>query len=191
MNIFLCFGAHDGSLVSKIDSVTKSGIYGNSIEWDKIHLFEPQNSYRQSLMDLCEKDKRCVYHKKAVSIAYESASLYIRGVDNMGSSLDQYKSSGVLHAIEVIEKIDIEDWIVKNTSNEDFLVIDMDIECEEFNILPKIINSEIQNRIKFISVEFHEDKSSYWKKDHIDTKIKNQTIDFFKNRFLDHNKYYA
>lgn len=54
-----------------------------------------------------------------------------------------------------IECIDLCDFIhkLKNTEN---LIVKMDIEGEEFNILPKIINTNTYRKINTLYIEFHE-----------------------------------
>ena len=192
MNKFLCFGAHDGTIVSKIDLATKSGIYGENMHWQEIHLFEPQKYHEASLKAICNMDNRCRYHKVAVSYKDGIENLYLRGnIGQIGSSLDKNKLTGNLIGKEEVTCINIVDWILKNTSVDDFVVVDMDIECEEYNVLLKIMDSDISDRIKYLSVEFHNGKSSVWTVGDLDAKIEEKTKQFFGNRFIDHNTHFA
>lgn len=192
MNIFVLCGAHDGSLVSRIDEVTAQGLYGEGVKWDYIHLLEPQPAHSTSLQKVSQQDSRCIYSPIAVSTSDGTAEFYVKGgFGNCSSTLDSFKHTGHLkQRIEVVT-VDFLKWIENNTSTEDFVVIDMDIECEEYNILPALIQSEVSNRINFISVEFHRGKSSYWNKDNRDLSIELEVVDFFKDRFLDHDTYFA
>jgi len=191
-HIFLFFGAHDGHVVSQLDKLRKDNIYGDDIIWDEIHLFEPQSEHENILKTLVAGDQRIRYHKCAVSTENKEGTLYVKGdFGYCSSTIDQYKHAGKLHFTENIQIIDIVGWIKKNTTNEDYVCIDMDIECEEYNILPYIIQSDIMNRIKFISVEFHEGKSHYWSQDGYDRQVRLFICDELGNKFIDHNTYYA
>jgi len=190
--IFLFFGAHDGSIVGQLDKLTNDNVYGENINWDEIHLFEPQTEHASALKALALNDKRVIYHNCAVSTENKEGTLYVKGSFGFCSStIDQHKHAGRLHFTETVQIIDIVQWITENTSAEDYVCIDMDIECEEYNILPHIIESDIMDRIKFISVEFHEGKSHYWSQDGYDKQVRLFTYQRLGNKFLDHDTYYA
>lgn len=192
MNIFILCGAHDGSVVRKIDQVTNSGLYGPDIRWDTIHLFEPQPFHTQNLKTLCSRDTRCVYHPAGVSNVAGTFEFFVKGdIGNCSSTLDPYKATGQLKQVITVEVVDFVEWLRENTSPTDSVVIDMDIECEEYKVLPALISSEIVDRIKWISVEFHQNKSTYWKKDSKDILIEQEVRKFFSHRFLDHNTYFG
>jgi len=191
--IFLFFGGHNGSVVSRLDMLTtKNKLYGDNITWNEIHLFEPQPTHTSTLIKLSESDKRIFYHKKAVSTYDGTATFYVKGdIGHCSSTLDQTKRTGKLHDTITVDVIDIVKWIEENTSTNDFVAIDMDIECEEYNLLPKLLNSNVLDRIKFISVEFHRGKSAQWSKNAIDLQIEQEVKQTLQNKFLDHDKYYA
>ena len=188
-NIFLCFGAHDGSLVSKLDDLNSIEVYGKHVIWDEIHLFEPQPYHYKALSALAINDARIIFHNSAVSIHNSISKFYVKGgIGNCSSTLDEYKRTGALHNIIDVNTINILEWISINTKEDDFIVIDMDIECEEYKILPALMNSDISNRISFISVEFHTNKSSKWNVDSLDRKINQNAHEFFGNRLLNHDQ---
>lgn len=192
-HIFLFFGAHNGSLVKRLDTLTTNDkLYGDNITWDEIHLFEPQPEHELSLTKLSESDERVQYHKKAVSIYDGTATFYVKGdIGYCSSTLDQTKTTGRLHNTITVNVVDVVKWIEENTSDADFVAIDMDIECEEYNLLPKLLKSEVLNRIKFVSVEFHRSKSAHWAKNSMDLQIEQEVKQTLQNKFLDHDKYYA
>jgi FkbM family methyltransferase len=194
-NIFLLLGAHNGSLLAKIDNATTvDKIYGEHIVWDEIHMYEPQTEHEISLQYIAERDARVIYHKQAASNYTGKATFYVKGAPHMGycsSTLDDKKFAGELYGTLEVEVVDIIDWIRNNTSANDFIVIDMDIECEEYNLLPAIINSDIIDRIHFISVEFHNGKSTRWSANKQDEQIASESIRLLGKKFLDHNQYYG
>jgi len=51
--------------------------------------------------------------------------------------------------------IDFAQWIERNTSPEDEIIIKLDIEGAEYNVLEKILKSDYLDRIKKIYVEWH------------------------------------
>jgi len=190
-NIFLSFGSHSGFVVRQLDNLTSKLVFGEGIIWDEIHLFEPQAFHEKSLIELAKNDHRINYHKCAVSTENKYTTLYVKGdLGFNGSTIDPYKYTGALHNTETVQSIDIIEWIRVNTNQEDFICIDMDIECEEYNILPKLLETDLMSRIKFVSIEFHTNKSSYWSKDNLDAKLKTHIIDTLKEKYLDHDKYF-
>lgn len=193
-NIFLCCGAHNGDIVKQIDSTTQKNIYGNNIKWDEIHLFEPQSVHEHMLSNLQEVDMRVRYHKSAVSIESGIKPLYVKGGDwngFMSSTLDDKKTSGRLYYTEDVTVINLIDWIRTYTTVDDYVCIDMDIECEEYNILPVLVqSSDILDRIKFISIEFHSGKSTKWAVDQYDIHLERYIREFFGDKFIEHNLYY-
>lgn len=193
-NIFLFFGAHDGSLINRLDTVTSNNVYGDNISWDEVHMFEPQPVHEQMLLELQSQDLRVRYHKLAVSTTNGIQSFYVKGDPSMGycsSTLDGQKFSGQLYYTIDVNVINVVDWIHKHTNEDDFVCIDMDIECEEYNILPIIVESDILNRIKFISVEFHHGKSHKWSTNSYDKQVEKYIRERLGDKFLDHNTYYA
>jgi len=206
-NIFLFLGAHSGelvrvgsngelinhgSLLKKLTEVTETGVYGNDIQWDEIHLFEPQTYHEESLQKLVSTDNRVQYHKMAVSNVNTSMPLYVKGgFGYCSTTLDAEKVAGELFYIYQVPVIDLAEWINNNTSEEDFVCIDMDIECEEYNLLPHLINSNIINRIKYISVEFHNGKSNKWSRNQLDRQIEQDIRLALDNKFLDHDTYFS
>jgi FkbM family methyltransferase len=194
-HIFLFFGAHNGLLVNRLDKLTNEDkLYGPDISWDEIHLYEPQPEHEQSLIDLSSKDLRIRYHKIAVSTYEGTASFYVKGDPSMGycsSTLDDKKFSGQLFETITVDVVDVVKWIRDNTSENDFVAIDMDIECEEYNLLPALINSDIMDRVKFVSVEFHRGKSHRWSYNGLDSEIALDVKHALRDKFLDHDKYYG
>jgi len=192
-NIFLVFGAHDGSTIPKLDKIDTEKVYGKkNIVWDEIHLFEPQPDHVKVLQKLEASDSRIKYHNVAVSIEDAKMIFHLRGGGgNDGSTLDPFKTTGKFHNAITVNTINIIEWIKQNTNEDDFVVIDMDIECEEYKILPVLMKDKICDRIQFISIEFHANKSSFYSKNNLDIEIYNTAKDYFGSKLLSHNKYFG
>lgn len=192
-NIFLVFGAHNGSTIRKLDKIDTEKVYGKkNIVWHEIHLFEPQPDHVKALQELEASDSRIKYHNVAVSIQDAQMNFYLRGGGGKdGSTLDEFKTTGGFHDTITVNVINIIEWIKQNTNEDDFVVIDMDIECEEYKILPVLMKDKVCNRIQFISIEFHNNKSSFYSKNKLDTEIYNMAKDYFGSKLLNHNKYFG
>ena len=122
-NVFLFFGAHDGSLINRLDTVTDSNVYGSNIVWDEVHLFEPQPVHEESLRALEAKDSRVRYHKLAVSTTNGTETFYVKGDPGMGycsSTLDEKKFSGQLYYTLEVDVVNVIDWIRNNTNENDY-----------------------------------------------------------------------
>jgi FkbM family methyltransferase len=78
----------------------------------------------------------------------------------------------------VVETIDFSKFLKENTTEEDFVVVKMDIEGAEFEVLPSIIDEESYKLINDFYCEFHErffePKSRY-------KSLKQEYINIFKN----------
>ena len=138
-NIFLFLGAHSGelirvgkngelvnhgSLIKKLTDVTETGVYGKNIQWDEIHLFEPQTYHEESLQKLVRTDDRLRYHKMAVSNVNTTMPLYVKGgFGYCSTTLDAEKFAGELFYIYQVPVIDLVEWITNNSSEEDFICI--------------------------------------------------------------------
>jgi FkbM family methyltransferase len=187
MNKFICLGAHNGDMVRVLDKLDTLKILGkNYIVWDEIHLFEPQPQHADKLLKLQEQDKRVIYHPKAAYIKDGEMTFYIKNtLGGIGSTLDKGKTTGGTTEMVVVQTIDFIKWIEDTTTQEDFIFLDMDIECSEYYILPKLITSTMGDRINFLSVEWHDGKSTTWvnKED----SIKEDVNHYFGNRVLDHD----
>lgn len=190
-NIFILLGAHNGSIINKLTPDKIKQVYNQDFIFDKIYLFEPNPYHFDKLSEISSNDEKIIFYNKAANVENSVVDFYIRGQEEYCSSTsDKDKKTGQLFEVVKVETIDFIEWIKNNTDDNDSLFIDIDIECDEYILLPKLIESNITDRIKFISIEFHTNKSNYWSKDGMDEKIRNNTISFFNGRFLDHNKYF-
>jgi FkbM family methyltransferase len=188
---FLLLGANDGNVIKKLNTLNIFDTYNEDIIWDEIHLFEPNPRFSSDLEKIESVDSKIIYHNEAADLKDSISKFYIKGAKDISSTLDENKTTGEGGKVIDVKTINFIDWLEKNTKENDFIVIDMDIECGEYKILPKLMESQVSNRIKYISVEFHSGKSSYWSQNNLDLQIEEQTKTFFQHRFLDHNKYFG
>lgn len=193
MNKFICLGAHNGGAVKTLDKINTEEVLGiEELSWDEIHLFEPQPHHREALEALQEEDSRVVYYPNAAYIEDTELDFFIRGAGNngfVGSTIDKGKHTGTPVRTVTVQGIDFVKWLEDNTTSDDFIYLDMDIECAEYLLLPRIIESEVASRINFISVEWHPDKSKTWKEQQ--EVIKDQVETYFGDKLLPHTKIFG
>lgn len=71
-------------------------------------------------------------------------------------SLDQWHCKGGDFVEEVeVSKIDLSQWMSDNLSNDDYVILKMDIEGSEYVVLEKIIKSGLITMIKKLYIEWH------------------------------------
>ena len=187
MNKFICLGAHNGDMVRVLDRLNTKEVLGvEDIKWDEIHLFEPQPGHVSKLLALQERDSRVNYHSEAAYIEDTPMQFYVKGdLGQIGSTLDKGKRTGALREVVTVNAINFIKWLENNTTPDDFIFVDMDIECGEYYILPELIKSPIAERINFLSIEWHHGKSSTWKdRERI---IEKEVNDYFGSRVLNHD----
>ena len=187
MNKFICLGAHNGDMVRVLNKLNTKEVLGvENINWDEIHLFEPQPEHSTTLLALQKVDNRIHYHAEAAYIEDTSMDFYIRGsLGNIGSTLDNKKHSGDIKQIIKVNAVDFIKWLENNTDSNDFIFLDMDIECGEYYIMTELIKSPIRERIDFLSIEWHHGKSTTWLgREKI---IEKEVNEYFGNRLLNHD----
>lgn len=187
MNKFICLGAHNGDMVRVLDRLNTLEVLGKeSVVWDEIHLFEPQPGHVSRLLALQENDKRITYHANAAYIEDTEMQFYIKGdLGQISSTLDKGKTTGALRGVVTVQAIDFIKWLEDNTTPEDFIFVDMDIECGEYYILPKLMESKVADRIDFLSIEWHHGKSTTWRdKDRLTEQKVNE---YFGSKILNHD----
>lgn len=131
------------------------------------HIFEPQPELEKQLNSLIEKHKPTPisYYKKAVWTKDETLNFYLateweenhKGgstlLDNHTNNLSKVDYE---HPVEV-EAIDFDKWLQKELqpSEQDYIILKMDIEGAEYDVLEKLIESGNINFISELIVEFH------------------------------------
>jgi FkbM family methyltransferase len=82
------------------------------------------------------------------------------GEHNKQSSVMDNKTTGnfSIDRSALVEAIDLADWIIKNTSTSDRLIVKMDIEGAEFDVLARLLMSSACKRIDHLLVEWHNNR---------------------------------
>jgi len=78
------------------------------------------------------------------------------GTGSSAMSLDEWrcKGGGFVEEVEV-KKIDLSQWMVDNLTENDYVILKMDIEGSEYPVLEKIINSGLIKIIDKLYIEWH------------------------------------
>ena len=194
-NVFIDCGSHDGCSVRKfIHEYDKNNDFN-------YYCFEMNRLLKDYYCDLNENLKsRLKIIFKAVSDGNGSDTMLRMGLTG-GSTIDKRKASGLYEKQfyredamlfdfyqisknadlqeERVKTIDLAEWILKNFSDEDYIVLKMDIEGAEYKIINHLIRKGCFKIINELKIEFH---SGYEKKD---TKYKNLILNQNKNIKID------
>lgn len=154
------------------------------------HIFEPQPELEEPLIALIEQHKNTsiTYYKKAVWTKDETLNFYLateweqnhKGgstlLDNHTNNLSKVDYE---HPVAV-EAIDFEQWFRNQLqpSENDYIILKMDIEGAEYSVLSKLIESGSINFISELIVEFHHqmiDNISKAQHDDLINKLKRHT----------------
>jgi FkbM family methyltransferase len=57
-----------------------------------------------------------------------------------------------------VKSIDIADWTLKNTTDDDLIIMKMDVEGAEYRLIPRLIEAQVPARLSEIRVEWHWDR---------------------------------
>lgn len=144
MNVFLDLGTHYGEGLAKF--VTRLGI---TREW-QVHAYEPNPTIHQPAMPSWVN-----LHREAISVANGTAKFQRYGArgDSGGSSLILDFGDKFGEPVEVTT-VDILD-VLQPFSNDD-IYIKLDIEGAEYVVLDRMLSSPVLNRIRLLSVEWHD-----------------------------------
>ena len=146
--IFIDAGAHDGCSVRKFRRETdKDSSYF-------IYSFEANPEFSKYFKDI----KNHTLIIKAVWIENGKKEFYTsKETLRAGGTLIKGKKSGQLdksHPI-VVETLDFSEWILKNLSKDDFIILKMDIEGAEYQVIPKMLDDGSFDYINELWIEWH------------------------------------
>lgn len=171
--IFIDAGAYNGDTVKLFLEQ-----YPEADQFE-IFYFEPNPNFKKQLESL-QSEKR-IFIPKAVWVDDTTMKFYLDS-NNLGSTLMRSKCSRSNldkdNPIEV-EAIDLSNWIKKNFSIDDFIVLKMDIEGAEYTVLNKMIEDRTIHYIKEIYIDWHGRKLAYFNK-----KIHHKLLNFLKENKL-------
>lgn len=136
--------------------------------WD-IFMFEPNIKCYESLKTKFT-EKNIKIFNSAVSNTYKKEKFlleycptqkeWVGGASNiLGKKYlkpSYIKNEYIKNSEYLVDCIDLSDFIMKNFTNEDYIILKLDIEGSEFEILPKMISDNTLNFIDKIYVEWHD-----------------------------------
>lgn len=151
-NIFLDFGSNRFQGYEKLKKKFKV-----DDTWE-VHAYEPNPSLTEEIQSNCPKE--VVFHNKAVWKANEILEFVVdlNREDWEGSHIDQgsetfYNRAKSPNKIKV-ESVDVYD-ILKKYDEQDNIIVKMDIETAEFEVLPRMIETNQMKKVNHLYVEFH------------------------------------
>lgn len=136
---------------------------GQSVDWFKkeynrddfeVHSFEPNPVLAKNV-----KSKGVIFHPEAVWIENGEMELII-GKSSLNSTLMPEKFSGKTETKIKVKTIDFSVWIQDTFSENDYIILKMDIEGAEYKVLEKMLEDKTFDWINVIYVEFHGNKMS-------------------------------
>lgn len=148
---FLDCGANNGCSVRKfraeIDLENRYHIFS----------FEPNPAFSNCFSDFQNHTfiPKAVWTKNGALTFYDSLQ-----DDKYGGTVREGKSTGNVdynHPIEV-DSLDFSSWVTSNFSDEDFVILKLDIEGAEYDVLPKMIQDGSLDKVNLFFVEWHFDK---------------------------------
>ena len=150
--IILDCGSHLGESVRKF-----KGIF--SEDECEFYMFEP-NTYLYDIFNSNPEFNNCKKYNKAISDKNGIVKLWgcTNNKNSVGSTLekskanwDQIKENDYIE----IESIDLSDFISKNFSKDDYIILKLDIEGAEYDTLDKLFETNIIHYINEFYCEFH------------------------------------
>ncbi len=158
MNIFLDLGAYDGM---SAEFFRKYHPHGKQF---RIYSFECDNRNIEKLRK--RKDLNIELIEKAVWTK-DGTMGYYYGKDDGGSLYSTKKTGGITprNTYEV-ETIDIARWIRENCTEEDYIIMKMNIEGVEYDIIPHLYSEGLTSWINKWFVQWHWEKVGISKEKH-------------------------
>lgn len=154
MLYILDLGGNDGCSIRKFKKE-----YIKTEEY-KIYTFEPHPFFKKYILNEVNKDKNIIFIDKAISTENKTASFYY-SIGNEGSSLNNTKTTNGININNKfnVECINIVEFINSlKLSKNDKLWIKMDVEGEEYNLIPHLHKHKLLNRIDKLFIEWHYEK---------------------------------
>lgn len=129
-------------------------------KWDKLHPGYEIFSFEAD-PELCAKNPLLI--NKAVSTSNGVSSFYKFGIDG-GSSLEKARADIMkvrkphYYPLDIINvsTFDLNEFILSNFSQNDYVVLKLDIEGAEYSVLPHLITGGAIKLLKEIYIEWHD-----------------------------------
>jgi FkbM family methyltransferase len=157
MKIFIDLGAYNGDTLEQAIR-----LFG---DFDYFYAFEPFEDSFNEMKEKFSGDERVRLVKKAASDVDGKEKLFLKAKGNEGHSLCSKKSNVTSKSIE-IESIDFSKYLEENFSEEDTIVLKVNIEGAEYKMFDKMISDGTIKYIDRIFCEWHYFKVSGVKRLH-------------------------
>lgn len=158
----------------------KSKIYSSDF---LIYAFEPEERCFSYIMETQKIVPNITHIKKGVSTENGTASFNIGNLTVSGT-LREDKTWGLTGKTVTIETIDFCEWLNANINEDDYVILTMDIEGTEYDILPKMIETNTVRLINKMYVEFHGNKMKN-DTDILETELKGKLSAIYGENFFD------
>ena len=172
--IILDCGSHKGESVKKFKTLI------SDFNDYKVYMFEP-NTNLFKIISLNPEFDSCIKFQKAVSDKNELVKFYggtIR-TDNCDSTIlldkknyDSYSEDDY----ELVETVDISQFIRDNFSKEDYIILKLDVEGAEYQIIEKLLNDDTFTYINKLYMEWHTEWLPMYKEIQINLEHRMQAI---------------
>lgn len=150
--VFIDLGTYDGDSIEQfynwyklVDDPNKYDVYG----------FEPNPEMFKLAQKKVGGKKNVKLQRQAAWIADEVREF---AVDDIGSTLMDSKINWESSPKTKVKCFDFSKWLKSNFTDEDFIVLKMDIEGAEFPLLKKMIANSTDRLISQFLIEFHPNK---------------------------------
>lgn len=144
--IYIIGGAHKGE---RIIDFKIQDVY-TSHRWQIIAI--EANPY---LINLIPRDADVIVLNKAIWVKDGKIKFYFTPEsDNLGSVYKKNYSEKISKPI-FVESIDFGQWLKKNFTFDDYIMVSLDIEGAEYDVLNKMVTDHTIKYIDYLLVEFH------------------------------------
>ena len=161
MKVFIDLGTYNGNVMKIACKKFK--------DFDLFIGFEPMPDLYKEVKKRFAKRSKVKIYDKAVGIKNEKSKLYVhwafkggRKFIGKGSTLLSGKTSGGLNedVYVMVDVIDFAEYLSTNYTKDDYIVVKMDIEGEEYDLLKHLIDTGAIQYIDELYCEWHYHKMS-------------------------------
>lgn len=152
--IFIDGGARIGESIEYLLDKRKD------LEGCDVYFFECNSDHIETLYEIKKNNRKYNFHVREEAIWIEDGIMpFYISVDkwgDLGCTLDSSKTEKLdLENPRIVKTIDISKFI-DNFSDNDYLILKLDIEGSEYEVISKLIETEKIKKIKEIYIEWHD-----------------------------------
>jgi FkbM family methyltransferase len=149
--VYVSLGSNKGG---EFLALQKSNIYSEDFV---IYAFEPEPRCFMHIENVQRQVPNITHIKKGVATTNGVAS-FQTGNLTVSGTMRTDKTWGLTGQTQIIETIDICEWLNNNIKEDDYVILTMDIEGTEYDILPTMLEDKCCDLINKMYVEFHGNK---------------------------------